>query len=276
LSAVDVDDAGNLKSIGIGTGVWSLIAALLAMFLGALLVGRLCGSRNRMVGAMHGAVMWALALVIGLWAVLSLVAALAAGATRIGGAAISAGTSVVSGAASNIEPGKAMSALGIDANDLIGPINQRLAREGKPQVTAEQLQSTLKAVAQRGVREGRLDRQLVVDELARNTALSTADAQDIANDIATRYEEANSKVRGTVAQAGETAKKAALTAADRTGKALLLGGIMMLLSLAAAALGGALGVRRRPPREDVVVDETGSYVPPETPSGIVTTSTTTR
>jgi hypothetical protein len=269
LSAVDVDDAGNLKGIGIGTGVWSLIAPLIAMFLGALLVGRLCGSRDRKVGAMHGSVMWALSLVIGLWAMFSLVSALASGVSRIGGAAVSAGTAAVSGAASNVEPGKAMSALGIDANDLIAPINERLAREGKPQVTPEQLQNTLKAVAQRGVREGRLDRQLVVQEVARNTALTGADAEDVANEIETRYEQASSKVQGTVEQVGEKAKTVALTAADKTGKALLFGGIMMLLSLGAALLGGALGVRRRLSPDDappLVVNEADTR----------TTATTTR
>jgi hypothetical protein len=260
LSAVDVDDAGNLKGIGIGTGVWSLIAPLIAMFLGALLVGRLCGTRDRKVGAMHGAVMWALALVIGLWAMFSLVAAIASGVSRVGGAAVSAGTAAVSGAASNVEPGKAMSALGIDANDLVAPINEKLAREGKPAVTPEQVENTLKAVAQRGVREGRLDRQLLVQEIARNTALSPQDAQDIANDIETRYEQASSKVQGTVEQVGEKAKTVALTAADKTGKALLFGGLMMLLSLGAGLLGGALGVKRRlsPDDSPVVVDEAGT------------------
>ena len=278
LTAVDVDDAGNLKSIGIGTGVWSLIAPLIAMFVGALLAGRLCGSRDRKVGAMHGGVMWALALVIGLWAMLSLVSAIASGVTRVGGAAVSAGTAAVSGAAGSVEPGKAMSALGIDANDLIAPINERLAREGKPAVTPEQVETTLKAVAQRGVREGRLDRQVVVQEVARNTALSPTDAQDVANDIATRYEQAKSKVGGAVEQVGETAKTAALTAADRTGKALLLGGLMMLLSLVAAAVGGALGVQRRPAREDLPPSGTeapGTYVTSETAPRTMTTTTTT-
>jgi hypothetical protein len=260
LSAIDVDDAGNLKGIGIGTGIWSLIAPLIAMFIGALLAGRLSGSRERTVGAMHGGVMWALALVIGLWAMFSLVSAIASGASRIGGAAVSTGAAAVSGAAGNVEPGKAMSALGIDANDLIAPINQRLEREGKPPITPEQLDNTMKAVAQRGVREGRLDRQVVVEEVARNTSLTGADAQDVANDIATRYEQAKSKVSGAVEQAGEKAKSIALTAADRTGKALLFGGVMMVLSLGAGLLGGALGVRRRTTRDDVVptttIDET--------------------
>jgi hypothetical protein len=264
LSAVDVDDAGNLKGIGIGTGVWSLIAPLIAMFIGGLLAGRMSGTRERGVGAMHGGVMWALALVIGLWAMFSLVAAIASGASRIGGAAVSTGAAAVSGVAGNVEPGKAMSALGIDTNDLIAPINQRLAREGKPQVTPEQLDSTLKAVAQRGVREGRLDRQVVVQEVARNTSLTGADAQDVANDIATQYEQAKSKVGSAVEQVGQKAKTVALTAADRAGKALLFGGIMMLISLGAGLLGGALGVRRRPIREEAVA-----------PSGIEETPRTT-
>jgi hypothetical protein len=167
-----------------------------------------------------------------------------------------------------------MSALGIDANDLIAPINERLAREGKPAVTADQVENTLKAVAQRGVREGRVDREVVVQEVARNTALTGADAQDVANDIATRYEQAKSKVGGTVEQVGETAKTVALTAADRTGKALLFGGLMMLLSLGAGALGGALGVHRRIPREDgrppSAADET-TYVAAEASPRTATT-----
>src|SRR5688500_9590820 len=54
LSAVDTDDAGSLRGVGIGTGIWSVIAPLIAVFVGALLVGRLSGTRDRKVGAMHG------------------------------------------------------------------------------------------------------------------------------------------------------------------------------------------------------------------------------
>lgn len=267
LSAVDVDDAGNLKGIGIGTGVWSLIAPLIAMFLGGLLVGRLCGSWSRKIGALHGSVMWALSVAIGLWAMLSLVTALASGVARVGGAAVSTGGAVVSSAAGAVEPSEIMSSLGIDSNDLLGPINKRLASEGKPTITAEQLDATMKAVAQRGLRQGRLDREIVVQELARNTALTPADARDVANEIAQRYEQGRSQLNQKVGEAGQAAKTAALTAADRTGKALLLGGIMMLLSLGAALLGAALGVPRNLARDEVLATRTDvprTDVPPAT------------
>lgn len=238
LAAVDTDDAGSLKSAGIGTGIWSLIAPLIAMFVGAILVGRLCGSRDRKVGAMHGAVMWALSSAVGVWALVSVLSAMASGVARVGGAAASTASSAVAGAAGGGGAGDVMDKLGVDTNDLLGPINQRLQREGKPPVTADQLDKSVRAVAQRGLKEGRFDRQLLVQELARNTALSPADAQELADQIGGKYDQIASQV-------GETAKGAALQAADKTGKVLLGGGIMLLLSLAASVGGAALGVRSR-------------------------------
>jgi hypothetical protein len=233
LSAVDTDDAGSLRGVGIGTGIWSLIAPLIAIFVGGLVVGRMAGTRDRLSAGIHGGVMWALAMTIGVWAVLSIASMMVSGVARIGGAAATATSAVVSGA----DADSAMSTLGVNANDLLGPVNQRLQREGKPPVTTRQLNATLRAVAQRGLRDGRLDRQVLVDELARNTALSRADAEDLANQFGDRIQSGTQRV-------GEQAKDVALEAVDKTGKALLFGGIMMLLSLCAACGGAILAASR--------------------------------
>lgn len=273
LSAVQTDEAGNLKGIGIGTGIWSVLAPLIAIFVGSYLAGRLAATRDRKVGAMHGAVVWALATLLGLWAVVSLVSGLASGAMRIGGAAASAGATVVSGAASAGAEMQPMQALGIDANDLLGPINQRLKEQGKPTVTADELDATMRAVAQRGVREGQLDRNVVVEELSRNTKLSRSDAEAVADDVMARYQAGKQRVGERVDQAQERAKDVAREAADKTGKALLAGGIMMLLSLAAAIAGGAIGVPRYRERAEGtdVPPSTRTDVPPSTLSGPGTT-----
>jgi hypothetical protein len=216
LAAIDTDDAGSLKGAGIGTGIWSIIASLIAMFVGAMLAGRLAGTRESKVGAMHGSVMWALASGIGLWAMFSIVAALASGAARIGSVAATATSSMVSGAVAGTDNiGAAGMALGIDASDLVAPVNERLRAQGKPGVTADQLNATARAVAQRGVREGKLDREVLVEELARNTQLSRADAEDIADQLGARYEQMATKVETKVDQLGEHAKHAALDAADK-------------------------------------------------------------
>jgi hypothetical protein len=251
LAAVDTDGDGNLKGVGIGTGIWSIIAPLIAIFVGALLAGRLSTSRDRKVGAMHGSVMWALALIVGMWAMMALLSSVAAGVARVGGAAAGAGGAMMTGAASTgANVGDAIEALGIDADDLVAPINERLQRDGKPPVTADQLEAAVKGVAQKAVREGRLDRALLVQELARNTALSRADAEDIANELAGRYDRASERFGGAVGRVGERATDLALETADRTGKVMLAAGLMMLLSLGAALAGGALGVPRTIGRAD--------------------------
>jgi hypothetical protein len=269
LSTVDIDNTGSLRAVGIGTGIWSIIAPLIAMFIGAFIAGRLDGSRSAGIGAMHGAVTWALSTVLGLWLMLSILGALASGAAKVGTAAAGATGSVVSSAVSaGGGAGKAMNALGIDTNDLLGPINQRLQQQGKPAITADQLNATLRGVAQRGLHEGKLDRNVVVQELANNTSLSEADAQDVANQIETRYEQARSRVGSAAEQVKETAKTTAQEAADKTGKALLIGGVMMILSLAASLGGGALGGRRterttEPPLGTRRAEPVREEVPPE-------------
>lgn len=267
LTAVDTDNSGSLHSASIGTGIGSIIAPLIAMFLGAMLTGRLSGSYNRKIGALHGGVTWAVATIFGLWVVMSLVGTLVGGATRIGGAAVTGTAAMVSGAAqagASADAGDVLSALGIDDNDLLAGINQRLQRDGKPPITERQVKSTVQAVAQRGVREGKLDREVLVSELAKNTALSRADAEDVANDFTSRYGDFATRVQNSVNQIGEQAKHAALKTVDTTGKVLLYGALMMVLSLGAAMGGAALGVHYSwTPREvDRAVVSTSEVPPP--------------
>jgi hypothetical protein len=238
LAAVDTDDAGSLKGAGIGTGIWSIIAPLIAMFIGGLLAGRTSGTRDRKVGAMHASVMWALALGVGLWAMMSILSSLAGGVGRVAGAAGSATSSVVS--------------KNLDSDALVGAVNARLQREGKPEVSKQQLEQTMKTLAQRGVSGGRVDRQAIIDELARNTSLSRPDAEQVATEIESKYGEVSSRAQ----ELGDNAKHMALEAADKTGKALLLGGLMMLVSLGAAIAGGALGVPRVRDEEYPIITST--------------------
>ena len=83
LAAIHVDDAGSLRDVGIGTGVWTLVAPLVAMFIGGVFAGRLAGSRERSVGAMHGLVMWAVTSLLGILATVGLVSMLASGVLQL-------------------------------------------------------------------------------------------------------------------------------------------------------------------------------------------------
>ena len=66
LTAIDPDDPSSLRAIGIGTGIWSLVAPLIALFIGGLIVGRLAPTWNQMNGAIYGIVVWAVTVVAAL------------------------------------------------------------------------------------------------------------------------------------------------------------------------------------------------------------------
>jgi hypothetical protein len=151
--------------------------------------------------------------------------------------------------------------LGLDWNDMLAPVNQRLRAEGKPPVQAGQIQSAAKDAIGTAVRTGRFDRTQFENALAQNTALSRADAQELSQRVEARVGEA-------VQNAKQSAEVGALKAADFTGKAFWGIFIALALGLIAALLGGILGV----PRVRVLREPGPRTVAPEpTPRGPLVT-----
>lgn len=83
LTAVKLDETGSLRSVGIGTTVSSMLAPLIAMFVGGIVGARVSNTFDANAGAMHGFVVWAVASLIGVLAVAWLIAALAGGALQM-------------------------------------------------------------------------------------------------------------------------------------------------------------------------------------------------
>jgi hypothetical protein len=79
LAAVDTDKLGSLRGVSIGTTVWSLLAPLIAMFIGGWVAGKLAGTLDDRLAMLHGVIVWALTSVFGVMTVVSLVSALASG-----------------------------------------------------------------------------------------------------------------------------------------------------------------------------------------------------
>jgi hypothetical protein len=163
-----------------------------------------------------------------------LASSLVRGAVATGGQMAGTVAGAVAGTAGTVDR-DTLSSLGINGNDLLGPINQRLRAEGKPAVTATQLEAAVKDTLRTAVRTGDIDRQSVVTALANNTALTAHDADEIATAIEARWQEVHQ--RGS--ELANRASTAALQAAEATGKALLGLSIALVLGLA-AALGGSL------------------------------------
>jgi hypothetical protein len=233
LTAIDPDDANSLRGAGIGTGIGALLVPLIALLLGGVVAGRVSGPLTRSGAVIHGAVVWALTTIVSTLLTLMLVNALVGTAGRAAGATASAAGSALSGAD--------LGALGLSGDDLAAPINRRLAAEGKPTISGDEMQAAVQDAMRNAVREGRLDREMMARSIADNTDLTRADASDIADRVTAR-------INSTAGEVGHQA----MSAADTTGKLMLALFGSMLLSLGTAILGALLiaarhyqGVERR-------------------------------
>ncbi len=246
LSSLDPHDPSTLKSSGAFTGIWGLITPLIALFVGGMVAGRGAGIVTKLGGAIHGLVVWGLTTLAGVWLLMNLVTSLIGGMADVGKTAMQAGTGAAMGAAQNTDQmGRVAAGFGLDVDDALRPINQRLQAEGKPIVTAEQLRAAANDVVQQGWRQGRVDRALLINSIAQNTALARSDAEQIATRIETQFNTAKSNLGEKLSGAAQSVQTGALQAAETTGKAFW--GIFgaLFLGLASAIVGATAGVSKR-------------------------------
>ncbi|MDQ3090585.1 MAG: hypothetical protein M3R46_02780 [Actinomycetota bacterium] len=242
LSTVNPNDPGSIKSSGIFTGVWSLVTPLIALFVGGMVASRGTGLTDRAGGALHGLVVWGVAVLLGAYLVMNLISSIVGGVASAGKAAAQTAGSAVGAMADS--GGQLASAFGLDANDALQPVNQRLVAEGKPPVTASQLEAATKDLVQDAVRQGRLDRTLLISNIEQNTALSRTDAEELATRIESQFKAAQTEATERLSAAGDTLQTGALEAADATGKAFWGVFGALFLGMIAAVGGGALGASR--------------------------------
>ncbi|WNG20144.1 hypothetical protein [Cystobacter fuscus] len=255
LSSINPADVGSAKSSGIFTGIWGLLSPLIALFVGGIVAGRGAGVLSRSSGGLHGLVMWGLTTLVGIWLLGNVMSSVAGGLFSVGKTAVQAtGATVAAGASQAGNVGELARSFGLDANDALRPINERLAAEGKPTVTAEQLEGATRDVVGTAVRERRIDRENLLQAITANTNLSHSDAQE----VAIRVENQFNAFQDKAGQAAQNIQTGALKAADATGK--VFWGVFgaLFLGLVSAILGGIVGVNRH--QKELVE---GSRVPPE-------------
>lgn len=224
LTAIDADDPSSLRGVGIGTGIWSIIAPLIALFVGGFVATRSTGVIHRGLGALHGAVLWGLTTVLGALLVAMAIASVVSAGVQLGRA----------GAGAAARMGPMADALNLDFDDALAPINQRLQAQGSPPLTSAQISAATRDVVQSAVRTGRIDRAALVNALDQNTALSRPDAEQ----LATRME-------AQIDQSATRLQQQGLRAAEATGKAFWGVFLALLLGLISAIVGGVAGVTRR-------------------------------
>jgi hypothetical protein len=227
LTTIDPDENNSLKAIGIGIGVWSLLAPIIALFLGGLVAGRTAPTFSTFNAIIHGVAAWAITAIASV-----LVIGMMLGATvRAASSTASGAAEIASRAGAQVSEGSPVGGLGMDA--VTTRINQKLAERGMPPVQPEQLKAVLGEAAQRAARGETMDRQRLTEIVARNTALTGPQADQLAAEI-----------EGELGNLGQQAQQTALQVAETTGAVILGFSITLALTLAASVIGAAIGVRR--------------------------------
>jgi MFS family permease len=78
------DSTGGMHAASVATRVWSLVAQVIALFIGGVVTGRFAQTYERRLAGLHGLVMWALTSLVGMWATVWVIAMITAGAQRAG------------------------------------------------------------------------------------------------------------------------------------------------------------------------------------------------
>lgn len=254
LSSVDPGDMSSAKVAGIGTGIYSLFSPLVALFCGGVVASRLAGLESHKDGALHGVVVWGITTIAGLMVIGMLLQNIVGATIGLGKSAVGAvqdtATAAVAAPDTNAKASDkgtgAMAALGLDYNSLLAPANQRLAAEGLPAVSAEQMKAAVQDAVPQMFLAGSFNKDALLNSIASNTALSRAEAETVAAGVEAKFVATKDRVTAQ-------AKTTALAAADTTGKAFWAISAALLLGLISAAAGGALGTPSLRRRRTVIV-----------------------
>jgi hypothetical protein len=90
LASFDPRNVSNWQGLGVGFGIWGVIAGVISMFLAGWLAARLSAADEKVSGVMHGMAVWGLMIVAGLWIAAMAVARTAGGAANVAGGAAQA------------------------------------------------------------------------------------------------------------------------------------------------------------------------------------------
>lgn len=271
MGTIDPQTENNpMSGVGMAVGIWTAVGALIALFTGGWIAGRLAGTRERSESTLHGVVTWAVMTLIVFWSMTSVVGSVLNTTTSALGSALKAAGQGVSAVVPNNVNAPNVSSQQVQTtaedflrqagisqetvNQYINSSTQQLQNAAtqaarNPQQAYQEITAALSNIAQRGgdIAQRNLSTQDAANVLARNTGMPQDQANAIAQQWSQRLQQTNpqqqaqqigDKVQNTVARVGDKVAGGISSAAAWTFVSLLIG-------LIAAAIGGSLGAVKR-------------------------------
>lgn len=252
------DSAGSL---GMAAGIWMILSWILALFIGAMVTGRLAGILTRGDGALHGLVIWAGATVVAAFMLVGGVGFLAGTAFDLLGRAVGATASAAVTGVTQLASTGISEAGGLDYGSLQSRIQELLEETGDPALHPDTLESAGQEIgevatgpgdtdrAARRITEriertaGEVDREDIVNVVAAETGLSRAEAENVADRVTELARQARGTIQTGLDTLGSRATETAETVSAGLGSAAWWTLLTLLLAAGAAMAGGTVKAR---------------------------------
>lgn len=230
-----MEEAQPLQGIGTGALIWWVISNIIAVFAGAFTAAKLTNLSYKYSGMLHGILTWSLFTLISFMLLTTAIGGIISGV----GGALSKGLSAVGKGASQI-PSLADQVDTKRINSLIQDAltQDQSGNEAKPQ----QFDIDLPAVFQEvffkdGKINSDIQRDEVVQAVAKHSSLSQQDAERAADVLMKEYEQMKPKLEQLKQKAIETSQQVA----EAISKAAIWAFVALVLGAITSAVGGSLG-----------------------------------
>lgn len=264
-----------VSGIGTGAGIWFVVSALIAWFIGGYVAGRMAGIPRRQDSLLHGILAWSLGTLLMFYFLTTTVGSLIGGtASVLGrvlatlGSGVAASAPVVAEAAGE----QIEEASGLDLSALQGQVEGVLQQAGVDTSVITQAVTTTQALSETVSEavddpQSREELAALINRIATsgNETISPADREDLLNFLVERggrspaeaeelvasYEEAYQQARAEYEQALTEAEQTAREVGDAAARTLSTAALWTFVGLLASAAAAAIGGYVAMPREGI-------------------------
>ncbi|MDQ3388273.1 MAG: hypothetical protein M3483_02090 [Gemmatimonadota bacterium] len=261
MSAFNPGDGDSASGLGIAVAIWFALTAMVSLFIGGLVTGRLAGILTRNDGRLHGVVLWGLSTLLAVYFASIGLGRLTGGVFDLVTGTTAAVAGGVAGSAGQIGAAAIDRSGDIDFGALQREIETTLEQTENPALQPDSLQQQAQGVGAEATggtdnealaREitdraratgGEIEREDAINVIMARTGMSRAEAER----TATRVEDAAASVRSQVSTAADQVQEqvgeVVETGADYTARAAWAALLVMALSLGAAVFGAGRTAR---------------------------------
>ncbi len=270
-----VQEANPFSGLGVGSIIWWVVSNLIAIFAGAYVAGKLAGVPLAGTSTMHGILSWCLYTLVSFYLLTSAVGSIISGVGSVVSNTLSAAGSGIQAVASNSNQNNNQNSSSLisfneikqeadrilSSRENVALVPDSIENEAEEirqdlnsevNLTTENLKEVSQAVLfEDGQLAENINRDDVVSALENKTNLSRQEANDVADVMVRKYNEAKQEAQQLKQEAVQQAEQTGQKVAEATSSAAIWTFVALALGAVVSGLGGRTGKPHTVPVEEV-------------------------